>query len=120
MNRRPSWPPVDRPSILAFAVGNPSEAFGEPYRIFDADRRIARLPGPPYCFMDRVIHAEPEPWKLEARRLDRPPSMTYPDEWYFAADRSGSCPFACCWKSPCSPADGWRPMPDRPCAASGT
>ena len=31
--------------ILAFAVGKPSEAFGEPYRIFDNDRVIARLPG---------------------------------------------------------------------------
>src|SRR5262249_19079531 len=30
--------------ILAFAVGKPSEAFGEPYRAFDEGRFIARLP----------------------------------------------------------------------------
>ncbi|MCK4767151.1 MAG: SDR family NAD(P)-dependent oxidoreductase, partial [Desulfobacula sp.] len=31
-------------SILAFAQGNPSEAFGDKYKIFDKERQIARLP----------------------------------------------------------------------------
>ena len=48
-------PPIfDTDRILAFAIGKPSEAFGEPYRIFDEGRVIARLPGPPYQFLDRV------------------------------------------------------------------
>jgi len=86
-------PLYDRASILAFATGNPSEAFGEPYRIFDRQRKIARLPGPPYCFMDRVVHVEPEPWKLApggwvTAHYDIPEG-----EWYFAADRSGVMPF---------------------------
>jgi len=86
-------PLYDRASILAFATGNPSEAFGEPYRIFDSGRKIARLPGPPYCFMDRVIDVEPQPWRLEpggwvTAQYDIPPAA-----WYFAADRSGVMPF---------------------------
>lgn len=86
-------PLYDQASILAFAVGNPSDAFGEPYRIFDRDRKIARLPGPPYCFMDRVTHVEPDPWVLEAdgwvtAQYDIPETA-----WYFAADRSGVMPF---------------------------
>src|SRR5262249_39452932 len=44
----------DRESILAFAVGKPSEAFGAPYRVFDEGRFIARMPGPPFSFVDRV------------------------------------------------------------------
>ncbi len=89
----PVAPLYDRASILAFAVGKPSEAFGEPYRIFDKNRTIARLPGPPYCFMDRVIHVEPDPWVLKAdgwvtAQYDIPAT-----EWYFAADRSGVMPF---------------------------
>ena len=41
-----SAPPLfDTHHILAFAIGKPSEAFGEPYRVFDEDRFIARLPG---------------------------------------------------------------------------
>ncbi len=83
----------DRESILAFAVGNPSAAFGEPYRIFDSERTIARLPGPPYCFMDRVIQVAPPAWELTpdgwiTAQYDVPPS-----EWYFGADASGVMPF---------------------------
>ena len=86
-------PLYDRDSILAFAVGKPSEAFGEPYRVFDAERTIARLPGPPYCFMDRVIRVEPPPWQLQAdgwitAQYDIPETA-----WYFNADRSGVMPF---------------------------
>jgi 3-hydroxymyristoyl/3-hydroxydecanoyl-(acyl carrier protein) dehydratase len=89
----PELPLYDQASILAFATGNPSEAFGEPYRVFDHDRKIARLPGPPYCFMDRVIHLEPKPWQLTpggwvTAQYDIPAT-----EWYFAADRSGVMPF---------------------------
>jgi 3-hydroxymyristoyl/3-hydroxydecanoyl-(acyl carrier protein) dehydratase len=78
----------DRSSILAFAVGNPSEAFGAPYRVFDSQRTIARLPGPPYCFMDRVTQVEPPPWQLKAdgwvtAQYDVPPAA-----WYFNARAS--------------------------------
>src|SRR5262249_29874717 len=52
-------------SIRAFSNGNPSDAFGEPYRVFDAERIIARLPGPPYQFLDRIVHIEGcEPFQL--------------------------------------------------------
>lgn len=88
-------PPLyDRASILAFATGKPSEAFGEAYRIFDADRTIARLPGPPYCFMDRVTRVEPDPWVLKAGGWVTAQYDIGESEWYFAADRSGVMPFA--------------------------
>ena len=48
----------DRDRITAFAVGNPSDAFGDRYRVFDAERVIARLPGPPYQFLDRITRIE--------------------------------------------------------------
>jgi 3-hydroxymyristoyl/3-hydroxydecanoyl-(acyl carrier protein) dehydratase len=91
--KTPATPLYDRVSILAFAVGKPSEAFGEPYRIFDEDRKIARLPGPPYCFMDRVIHVEPAPWALKADGWVTAQYDIPEKEWYFAADRSGVMPF---------------------------
>ncbi len=89
----PAAPLFDRSSILAFATGKPSEAFGEPYRIFDEKRKIARLPGPPYCFMDRVIHAEPPPWALKADGWVTAQYDITETAWYFAADRSGVMPF---------------------------
>ncbi len=63
--RDPKTALFDRDKILAFAVGKPSEAFGEPYKVFDRKRVIARLPGPPYSFLDRIVAVEPEPWVLK-------------------------------------------------------
>jgi 3-hydroxymyristoyl/3-hydroxydecanoyl-(acyl carrier protein) dehydratase len=83
----------DRDKILAFAVGKPSEAFGEPYRVFDRDRVIARLPGPPYSFLDRIISVEPETWALKPGGWIEAEYDVSPDAWYFKADRSSSMPF---------------------------
>ncbi len=86
-------PIFDRKRLLAFCEGNPSEAFGEPYRIFDRDRVLARLPRPPYFFMDRVVSAEPEPWVLRPDGWIEAEYDVPPDAWYFRADRSGTMPF---------------------------
>jgi 3-hydroxymyristoyl/3-hydroxydecanoyl-(acyl carrier protein) dehydratase len=87
-------PPLfTRAHIHAFAVGRPSEAFGEPYRVFDQERKIARLPGPPYCFMDRVTAIEPPAWVLKADGWVEAEYDVPADGWYFAADRSGVMPF---------------------------
>jgi PfaB family protein len=83
----------DRDRILAFAVGKPSEAFGEPYEVFDRERVIARLPGPPYSFLDRVVAAAPEPWVLKPGGWIDAEYDVPADEWYFRADRSASMPF---------------------------
>ncbi|RYZ71877.1 MAG: hypothetical protein EOP09_04015 [Proteobacteria bacterium] len=40
--------------ILAFSNGNPSDCFGEVYKVFDKQRKIARLPRPPFQFLDSV------------------------------------------------------------------
>lgn len=79
--------------ILEFAVGRPSKAFGEPYTVFDDQRKIARLPGPPYCFMDRVTRIEPKPWVLEPGGWVEAQYDLRSDAWFFGADRSGIMPF---------------------------
>jgi PfaB family protein len=83
----------NKDKILAFAIGKPSEAFGEPYRIFDKDRVIARLPGPPYSFLDRIVAAEPKAWILKPDGWIEAEYDMSPDAWYFKADRSSSMPF---------------------------
>ncbi len=80
--------------ILAFSVGKPSEAFGEPYRVFDAERVIARLPGPPYLFLDRITRVEAEPWKLAAGGVIEAEYDVPTDAWYFEAERQPAMPFA--------------------------
>jgi len=84
----------DNDCILAFAVGKPSEAFGELYRPFDADRRIARLPGPPYKFLDRVTDIHAEAWQLAPGGWIEAQYDVPPDEWYFRANRQQSMAFA--------------------------
>ncbi len=84
----------DRDRILAFAVGKPSEAFGAPYRVFDQERRIARLPGPPYQFLDRIIGAEGEPFKMAPGARATAEYDIPPDAWYFTENRQGDMPFA--------------------------
>jgi len=83
----------DRDKILAFAVGNPSVAFGKPYEVFDRKRVIARLPGPPYSFLDKIVAVEPEPWVLKPGGWIEGEYRVPPDAWYFKADRSSSMPF---------------------------
>ncbi len=80
--------------ILAFSNGNPSEAFGDRYRIFDRERFIARLPGPPYQFLDRVVRIESVPWKMVAGGVIEAEYDVPPDAWYFAAERQPVMPFA--------------------------
>ncbi len=84
----------DHASILAFAVGRPSEGFGERYRIFDEGRFIARLPGPPYQFLDRITGVRAEPWTLAAGGEIEAQYDVPADAWYFAADRQARMPFA--------------------------
>lgn len=84
----------DRDRILAFAVGQPSEAFGERYAVFDSTRRIARLPGPPYSFMDRVTEIHAEAWQLAPGGWIESQYEVPRDAWYFAANRQAVMPYA--------------------------
>ncbi len=84
----------DRDKILAFAVGKPSDAFGALYRAFDKDRFIARLPGPPYSFIDRITNAEPEARVLKPDGWIEAAYDVRPDAWYFRANRTDAMPLS--------------------------
>jgi 3-hydroxymyristoyl/3-hydroxydecanoyl-(acyl carrier protein) dehydratase len=85
----------DNASITAFAVGKPSEAFGDKYKIFDSGRVIARLPGDPYKFLDRVVKIENcRQWELKAGGYIEAEYDVPPGEWYFKSGAQKSMPFA--------------------------
>ncbi|MCU0559474.1 MAG: beta-ketoacyl synthase [Desulfobacterales bacterium] len=95
-----------RSHLLEFARGRPSRAFGDAYRPFDAERFIARLPAPPYLFIDRITAVEPPAWELQpggwvTAELDVPP-----DAWYIRADRSRSVPYCVLLEAALQPC-GW-------------
>jgi acyl transferase domain-containing protein/3-hydroxymyristoyl/3-hydroxydecanoyl-(acyl carrier protein) dehydratase len=80
--------------ILAFSNGKPSEAFGEPYRVFDSERVIARLPGPPFQFLDRITAVSGKPFVLKAGARCEAEYDVPADAWYFAANRCPKMPFS--------------------------
>ncbi len=85
----------DNASITAFAVGKPSEAFGDRYAVFDSERVIARLPGDPYKFLDRVVKIENcRQWELKAGGYIEAEYDVPPGEWYFKSGAQRSMPFA--------------------------
>ncbi len=83
-----------RESLLAFATGSPSEAFGVQYRPFDTQRFIARLPAPPFLMIDRIVGIEAEQWKLKAGGRVEAEYDIPETAWYFKADRSTILPFS--------------------------
>ena len=84
----------DTHRILAYSIGKPSEAFGAPYAIFDDKRRIARLPGPPYLFLDRITEVTGEPFKMVPGASTEAQYDIPADAWYFAVNRQNDMPFA--------------------------
>ena len=93
-----AWPQrptvYDFASILAFAEGKPSEAFGSAYEVFDARRKIARLPRPPFAFIDRITGVHGEPFVLQAGAWAEAEVEIPADAWYLRANRQPTLPFS--------------------------
>ncbi|MFI6697535.1 beta-ketoacyl synthase N-terminal-like domain-containing protein [Streptomyces sp. NPDC050509] len=86
--------PFGYASLLACAWGRPSEAFGAAYEPFDGARRVARLPGPPYHFMSRIVSVDgPQGGMREdsgvVAEYDVPARA-----WYFEQSGGRTMPFA--------------------------
>jgi 3-hydroxymyristoyl/3-hydroxydecanoyl-(acyl carrier protein) dehydratase len=92
--------------ILAYSNGKPSAGFGDKYRIFDSGRKIARLPGPPFQFMDRITKVVGEPWQMVAGASAEAQYDLPADAWYFAADRQPRMPFSVLLEAALQPC-GW-------------
>ncbi len=82
-----------RKLLEEFSFGRPSIAFGKPYQVFDKQRFIARLPRPPYLFMDRVVDVAPEPWVLKPGDWIESEVDIDPGDWFFRANRTPVMPF---------------------------
>lgn len=96
----------DEASLLACAWGRPSDAFGPMYARFDGPTRVARLPGPPYLFMSRVVevHGEMGGMKPGARAVVE---YDVPDDaWYWDENGARTMPFAVLLEAALQPC-GW-------------
>jgi acyl transferase domain-containing protein/3-hydroxymyristoyl/3-hydroxydecanoyl-(acyl carrier protein) dehydratase/1-acyl-sn-glycerol-3-phosphate acyltransferase len=96
----------DYASLIACAWGKPSQAFGPMYAPFDGTRRVARLPGPPYHFMTRIVSVTgpigvPQPGAAVEVEYDVPP-----DAWYFEENGARTMPFCVLLEAALQPC-GW-------------
>lgn len=96
----------DEASLLACAWGRPSQAFGPMYARFDGPTRVARLPGPPYLFMSRVVEVQGEmggmkPGARAVVEYDVPH-----DAWYWDENGARTMPFAVLLEAALQPC-GW-------------
>jgi len=96
----------DKESIMQFSNGRPSLAFGPEYEVFDEKRRIARLPGPPYQFMDRVVEVDHPKFVLQKGGWVEAQYDVPVGEWYFGANRQSSMAYCILLEAALQPC-GW-------------
>lgn len=75
-----------------FAVGKPSLAFGPEFADFD-NKYIARLPGIPYQFVNRIVSSEHPFLKTTPGGWTEAQYDVPSNAWYFKANKSGNMPF---------------------------
>ncbi len=84
---------VSRDGLEDFATGHSSAAFGDRYLPYDGNRHLARLPAPPFLFLDRILEAGPRPFVLRPKGWAESEFDIRPAAWYVAAERTGAIPF---------------------------
>jgi 3-oxoacyl-(acyl-carrier-protein) synthase/3-hydroxymyristoyl/3-hydroxydecanoyl-(acyl carrier protein) dehydratase/1-acyl-sn-glycerol-3-phosphate acyltransferase len=96
----------DYASLLACAWGRPPEMFGAMYAPMEGPRRVARLPGPPYHFMSRVVEVS---GPLAGLRVGSHVVAEYDvprTVWYLEQNGSASMPLAVLMETALQPC-GW-------------
>lgn len=96
----------DQKSLLACAIGRPSDAFGPMYRRFDGTQRVARLPGPPYLFMSRIVEIHGPIGVMQAGARAVVEYDVPKDAWYFDHNGCRTMPFAVLLEAALQPC-GW-------------
>lgn len=80
--------------ILEYAIGKPSLCFGDKYLPFDRGKFLARLPNPPFLFVDRITAVNAEALKIKTGGTVQGQFDISPDDWFFKANRQTSIPFS--------------------------
>ncbi|MEU7768119.1 beta-ketoacyl synthase N-terminal-like domain-containing protein [Nocardia sp. NPDC049190] len=80
---------ADQTALLASALGRPSAAFGSMYAPFDGTRRAARLPGPPFQFVSRIMSVDAPPAAMRPGTQVVAEYDVPPDAWYW---HENGCP----------------------------
>lgn len=97
---------LDYHSFLELAIGNPTKAFGESYKLYNQGMRMPRIPAPPFLFMSQVVQIK---GKKEEFKIGEQVKIEYDipsDAWYFNDNSSAVMPLCVLIESILQPA-GW-------------
>ena len=76
----------DEDQVLEFSSGQPSRAFGEAFQVFDQERFLARLPRPPYSFLNGIAQVSHPPMQLVAPQSALGVYWPHKELWFVTAD----------------------------------
>jgi len=96
----------DQRSILATALGRPSEAFGLRFARFDGPTPMPRLPGPPYLFISRIAEVSGPIGQMRAGARVVAEYDLPTEAWYFAHNGCARMPYAVLLEAALQPC-GW-------------
>ncbi|MEM1244251.1 MAG: 3-hydroxyacyl-[acyl-carrier-protein] dehydratase FabA, partial [Pseudomonadota bacterium] len=96
----------DYRSLLACAWGKPSMAFGKLYQPFDRGRKVARLPGPPYHCISRIISVDSPMGEMQSGGTVIAEFDVDPNAWYFQQNLAKLMPYAVFMEAALQPC-GW-------------
>lgn len=80
--------------IYEYCIGKPSKCFGKEFEKYDEGKFLARLPNPPFLFVDRITKVAAEFLKIQTGGTVQGQFDIKPDHWFFRANRQTSIPFA--------------------------
>jgi 3-hydroxymyristoyl/3-hydroxydecanoyl-(acyl carrier protein) dehydratase len=96
----------DQAALDACAWGRPTAAFGRMMSRFDGGARLARLPGPPYHFMSRILQVRGVMGGMEVGSSVVASYDVPADAWYFDESAAPAMPLAALMEVALQPC-GW-------------
>lgn len=80
--------------IYEYAIGKPSICFGDAFKEYDNGKFLARLPNPPFLFVDRITKVQAEFLKIKTGGTVQGQFDIKPDHWFFKCNKQTSIPFS--------------------------
>ncbi len=80
--------------IYEYAIGKPSLCFGDAFKEYDNGKFLARLPNPPFLFVDRITKVDAEFLKIKTGGIVQGQFDIKPGHWFFKCNKQTSIPFA--------------------------
>ena len=80
--------------IVEYSCGMPSKCFGPEFKPYDEGKFLARLPNPPFLFVDRITDLNADFLQIKPGGTVQGQFDIQPDHWFFRANNQSVIPFS--------------------------